>query len=106
MSVPSLTVEIGQEFTVSWTSSNDCSEPQDVDICLNTDTVFIPVGSISRNNTISGTVDITLNSTIPPDTYTLGIRFPGCSFLLAQEFDDFVVVSPTPRVLKGRSHSA
>ncbi|KAF8956590.1 hypothetical protein BDZ97DRAFT_1851052 [Flammula alnicola] len=92
MSVPSLQVAIGHKFGVSWTSTSD--EPQAVDICLNTDTDFIPVGSIQRSDLLQGTVNITLDDTIVPATYTLGIRFPGCSFLLAAEFFDFVVVSP------------
>ncbi|PPQ92877.1 hypothetical protein CVT25_009764 [Psilocybe cyanescens] len=95
ISVPSLEVAIGQKFPVSWTcDTSEFSEPQAVDICLNTDTEFIPIGSIQRNDLLTGTVNITLDDTIFPTTYTLGIRFPGCSFLLAAEFNDFVVVSP------------
>ncbi|KDR84639.1 hypothetical protein GALMADRAFT_237521 [Galerina marginata CBS 339.88] len=104
ISVPSLEVAIGQKFPVSWTASSD--EPQAVDICISTDTEFIHVGSIQRDDLLAGTVNVTLDDTIFPTTYTLGIRFPGCSFLLAAEFDDFVVVSPscgiTPRQLTSR----
>ncbi|KAF8163844.1 hypothetical protein B0H34DRAFT_795488 [Crassisporium funariophilum] len=94
ISVPSLEVAIGHKFGVSWTSTSN--DPQAVDICLNTAdaTQFIPVGSIQRANASSGTVDIVIDDSILPSTYTLGIRFPGCSFLLAAEFDDFVVVQP------------
>ncbi|PPQ82179.1 hypothetical protein CVT25_015102, partial [Psilocybe cyanescens] len=76
ISVGSLEVAIGHKFAISWTASSD--EPQDVDICLNTDTEFIPVGSIQRNNLLAGSVNITLDDSIVPTTYTLGIRFPGC----------------------------
>jgi len=64
ISVPSLEVAIGQTFPVSWTATSD--EPQAVDICLNTDTEFIPVGSIQRNDLLAGTVNITLADTISP----------------------------------------
>ena len=64
ISVPSLEVAIGQTFPVSWTATND--EPQAVDICLNTDTEFIPVGSIQRDDLLAGTVNITLADTISP----------------------------------------
>lgn len=67
ISVPSLEVAIGQKFPVSWTcASNDSNEPQAVDICLNTDTEFIPIGSIQRNDLLAGTVNITLDDTIFP----------------------------------------
>ncbi|KAF8077584.1 hypothetical protein FPV67DRAFT_1770 [Lyophyllum atratum] len=80
MSVPSLKVAIGQKFAVSWTSTS--TDPQTVDICLNTDTEFIPVGSIQRSDLLQGAVNITLDDTIFPTTYTLGIRFPGCSYAI------------------------
>lgn len=64
ISVASLEVAIGHKFAVSWTASSD--EPQDVDICLDTDTEFIPVGSIQRNNLLAGSVNITLDDSIVP----------------------------------------
>jgi hypothetical protein len=64
ISVPSLKVAIGHKFPVSWTATGD--EPQAVDICLNTDTEFIPVGSIQRNDFLAGTVNITLDDAIFP----------------------------------------
>ena len=64
ISVPSLEVAIGQTFPVSWTATSD--EPQAVDICLNTDTEFIPVGSIQRDDLLAGAVNITLADTISP----------------------------------------
>ena len=64
ISVPSLEVAIGQTFPVSWTATSD--EPQAVDICLNTDSEFIAVGSIQRDDLLAGTVNITLADTISP----------------------------------------
>ncbi|KIM43236.1 hypothetical protein M413DRAFT_444041 [Hebeloma cylindrosporum] len=105
ISVESLEVPIGRKFAVLWTSTTD--QPQAVDICLNTDTEFIPIGSIQRNDLLAGSVNITLDDSISPSTYTLGIRFPGCSFLLAAEFNNFVVVPPScgiaPRQHNSRS---
>ncbi|KAF8799500.1 hypothetical protein BYT27DRAFT_7263803 [Phlegmacium glaucopus] len=94
LSVPSDTVAVGQTFVLSWTSSSN--DLQDVDICLNTNTEFLRIGSIQRSNQLEGMVDVTVNKSITPGTYTLGIRAPGCSFLFAQHFNDFVVTAPAP----------
>ena len=66
ISVASLEVAIGHKFAVSWTSSTDLNQPQAVDICLNTDTEFIPIGSIQRNGLLAGAVNVTLDDTISP----------------------------------------
>jgi len=81
LSVASLEVAIGQKFTATWTMGDGFSEPDSIDICLNNAdaTQFIPVASITRNGATSGAVNITLDDTIFPTTYLLGIRFPGCS---------------------------
>ncbi|KAH9482065.1 hypothetical protein JR316_0004160 [Psilocybe cubensis] len=94
ISAPTLEVPIGRKFTVSWTSGNGVNDPQNLDICLNTDTEFLHLASIARNNAASGSVDVVVDDSILPGTYTLGLRFPGCSFLMAQQFNDFVVTSP------------
>ncbi|KDR68297.1 hypothetical protein GALMADRAFT_1049899 [Galerina marginata CBS 339.88] len=96
LSVPSLKVAVGQTFPLSWTSMSD--DLENVDVCLNdiNNIQFLRIGSIQRSNALEGKVDVTVNKTIVPGTYTLGIRFPGCAFLFAQDFNDFVVTAPAP----------
>ncbi|PPQ79316.1 hypothetical protein CVT25_002572 [Psilocybe cyanescens] len=92
ISVASLEEPIGHKFAVSWTAT--AADPQNVDICVSTDTEFLPIGSIQRNDQLAGSVNVVIDDSISPSTYLLGIRFTGCSFLLASVFDDFVVTSP------------
>jgi hypothetical protein len=64
LSVPSDKVAIGQTFPLSWTSTSN--DQQNVDICLSTNTQFLPIGSIQRSGALAGTVDVTVNSNISP----------------------------------------
>ncbi|KAF8153447.1 hypothetical protein B0H34DRAFT_677573 [Crassisporium funariophilum] len=82
ISVSNLEVAIGHKLGVSWTSAS--KDPQ----------AFFPVGSIQRENASSGAVDIAVDDSIRPSTYTLGIRFPGCFVLLAAESNNILVLQP------------